>query len=188
MLSLVWLHGTTCIATFGELGRWQLRATCSSQKGLTAPLKRVTKLGEKRGSGFGFFFSSTQRTSIVPFLSCFTCFCFKRKSCGFFSSCRNDCIFPQPLKELAQLPMRLSGRGRAVWGSCRASGGTPHLPGPCSCLRCPATCSKVSPVQGEIPWSFANQSWKGRDFRQGGIEKLLCIEIILLWPVFLGRL
>lgn len=116
---------------------------------------------------------------------------FKRKSYGLFSSCCNDWIILQPPKELAQLPVGLLKRGRAAQEPQEGNHISPGLccwaPGSYLALSCNLTCSKVFPVQEKLPWSFDNQSWKGRKFRQGGIGKSLYIEIIWIWPDFLGR-
>lgn len=155
--------------------------------------RRVTKPAEKHVSGLFFFSSKATYLQSVPFLSrtppCFTCFCVKRKSYGLFSSCCNDQIILQPLKEVAQLPVGVCKKKKKKKGSgpCRCAVGPQEghhsSPGPAAeslgaTWKCPATCSKLFPVQGKPPWSFENQSWKGRDFRQGGIGKFLYIEII----------
>jgi len=79
---------------------------------------------------------------------------------------------------LAQLPVGLSTRVRAVQECRRAWGGTAHPPWTLllSPWELPRGVLKPASLE-KLPWSFDNQSWQGRDFRQGGIGAFLYTEI-----------
>lgn len=153
--------------------------------------RRVTKPAEKHGSGLFFFSSKATYLQSVPFLSrtppCFTCFCVKRKSYGLFSSCCNDQIILQPLKEVAQLPVgvckkkKKKKRVRAVQVCCRASGGTPLLPGPCcwvpgSYLEVSCNLLQTFPCAGEASVELWESVMEGKGLQTGRNW-----EILIYW-------